>query len=459
MNFYQDVFFRAMDWARGRRTIERLHFLRRSQYWDAATLERWQLDRLNELLLHAREHSPYYAQALAGLKLPFESLSQLASVPILDKPTIRANFDGLQCRGVPRSRFVMSRTGGSTGEPTIYFWDKRGMDWNRGTVYRSAEWAGVALGERTVQMSGSHFDYTQSQKLQNRIVYFLQRYRDFPVGALTEDLLEHYFEELNRFRPTSIWGYASGVSAFAEFVARKHPGAKLDFVKAIITSSETLQAQQRECINRVFGPGVVHDNYGSREMYIGAECSQHNGYHLHSEVLIVEVLNEQNQPCKPGELGRLVLTDLSNQAFPFIRYEIGDIGVMADNTPCPCGVKLPRLQRVEGRIADLIVLRDRVLTPPNCTLVFSDLGGVDAYQVRQDSLDQLDLYLVPGAGYGDKIRQYVLSSFRELAGPDVRIELHEVPAIAVPESGKRRYIVSTVSAAHLRGEPVEEARA
>lgn len=454
MNLYQDVFFRAMDLARGRHTIERLHFLRESQHWDPATLSRWQLARLNELLLHARAQSPYYAKVLAGIKLPLESLSELESLPILDKPAIRGNFEELQCAGIPRSRFVMSRTGGSTGEPTVYFWDKRGMDWNRGTVYRSAEWAGVALGERTVHMSGSHFDYTQSQKLQNRIVYFLQRYRDFPVSSITDDLLEHYFIELNRFRPTSIWGYASGLNAFSEFIERRHPNAKLDFVKAVITSSETLQPHQRACINRVFGPGAVHDNYGSREMYIGAECSQHNGYHLHSEVLYVEVVNEQNRACKPGELGRILLTDLSNRAFPFIRYEIGDTGVMANNThPCGCGVTLPRLERVEGRIADLVILRDRILTPPNFATLFSDLRGIDAYQIRQDSLDKIDLFVVPGSGYSDKIHQYLRNSAQVLAGPDVRIELHEVPHIVVPESGKRRYVVSTVSSGQLRQPP------
>jgi phenylacetate-CoA ligase len=324
------------------------------------------------------------------------------------------------------------------------------MDWNRGTVYRAAEWAGTALGERTAQMSGSHFDYTQSQKLQNRIVFFLQRYRDWPVGALTEQLMDHYFHELQRFRPTSIWGYASGLNAFAAHIERRHPGARLDFVKAIITSSETLPPEQRACIDRVFGAGTVHDNYGSREMYIGSECSAHDGYHLHGEVVYLEVVRPDGSPCDAGERGRILVTDLSNHAFPFIRYEIGDVGVMAPASRCACGVTLPRLQSVEGRIADLVVLRDRVLTPPNFTLLFSDLQGIEAYQVRQDSLDRLDLYVVPGPGYGPKVTQYVLHAVRQLAGEGVEAVIHEVPRIEVPESGKRRYIVSKVSAAHLR---------
>jgi len=454
MNLYQDVFFRGLDLLRGRRTIERLHFLRRSQHWDRQTLQRWQLERLNELLQQARGHSPHYAKVLAGIELPLRSLADLARVPILDKAALRGGFETIPCRNVPRSRFVASRTGGSTGEPTVYCWDKRGMDWNRGTVYRSAEWAGTALGERTAQMSGSHFDYTQSKKLQNRVVYFLQRYADWPVGALTEPLLEHYYGELVRWRPTSIWGYASGLDTFAAHIERRHPGAKLDFVRAIVTSSETLTPAARARIDRVFGPGTVHDNYGSREMYIGAECREHDGYHLHAEVVLTEVVRPDGTPCAPGERGRIVVTDLANHAFPFIRYEIGDVGTMAEDKPCRCGVTLPKLQSVEGRIADLVVLRDRVLTPPNFTLLFSDLDGVEAYQVRQDAIDRLDLFVVPGPQWSEQVKAYVLHAVRTLAGPGVEAVLHEVPGIEVPASGKRRYIVSSVSAQQLRDEGV-----
>lgn len=445
MNLYQDVFFRSLDLLRGRRTIERLRFLRKSQHWERAILQAWQLERLNELLSQAREHSPYYTRALAPCRLPLRSLDEVALLPVLSKQNIRENLDALQCANLLRSRFVKSRTGGSTGEPTYYYWDKRGMDWNRASVYRSAEWAGVALGERTVHMSGSHFDYTQAQAFHSRLVYFLQRYRDNSVAFLTQELLEQYFVQLNKFRPSSIWGYASGLNVFAQFIEKHHPGAPFEYLKAIVTSSETLLPQQRKRINSVFGADKVHDNYGSREMYIGAECSSHNGYHLHADVLYVEVVDKFNQPCAPGEVGRILLTDLANHAFPFIRYEIGDLGSMADAAPCPCGVTLPRLQSVQGRVADLIVLSDRVLTPPNFATLFSDFPGIRAYQIRQDRIDRIDVFLVPGDNYEQRIGQYVIGAIRKMAGAQATVELHEVPDIAVPESGKRRYVVSAIA--------------
>lgn len=449
MNLYQDVFFRALDLVRGRRTIERLHFLRQSQSWDPEKLRAWQLRRLNELLVQARDGSAYYRERLQGVRLPLPSLDAMAELPVLTKAAIRGNFEGLQCLNLPRSRFILSRTGGSTGEPTFYYWDKRGQDWNRASVYRSAEWAGVALGERTAQMSGSHFDYSQAQRLSSRLVYLLQRYRDFPVAVLDHDRLERYFRDLRRWRPTSIWGYASGVTAFAAHVETHHPGSDLGFVRAVITSSETLRPEQRAQIERVFGIGRVHDHYGSREMYLAAECGAHRGYHVHGEVLILEVVDPAGRQCAPGERGRVLVTDLSNHAFPFIRYEIGDVAIRAEDGPCPCGVTLPRLAKVDGRIADMVVLRDRVLTPPNFTILFSDFRGIKAYQVRQDAIDRLDVFVVPDHEYTDEVAAYVRSAIEEMVAGQARVDIHEVSAIAVPESGKRRFVVSTVSGGRL----------
>lgn len=449
MNLYQDVFFRTLDLVRGRRTIERLHLLRESQSWDAERLREWQLDRLNGLLAQARENSAYYRDRLGGVQVPLRSLAAIAELPVLTKQAIREDFEALQCGNLPRSRFVLSRTGGSTGEPTFYFWDKRGQDWNRASVYRSAEWAGVALGERTVQMSGSHFDHSQAQKLSSRLVYLLQRYRDFPVAVLDHDRMERYFHALRRWRPSSIWAYSSAVATFAAHVETHHPGTDFGFIRAVITSSETLRPEQRAQIERVFGAGRVYDHYGSREMYIAAECGVHQGYHVHAEVLIVEVVGPDNRPCPPGQRGRVLVTDLSNHVFPFIRYEIGDVAVRAEDGPCHCGVTLPRLAAVEGRIADMVVLQDRVLTPPNFTILLSDLRGIKSYQIRQDAMDQLDVYIVPDHDYSDEVTAYVRTALEQMVEGQARVIIHQVPEIEVPESGKRRFVVSTVVGGRL----------
>lgn len=444
MSFYQNYLFSVLDRIRGRANMERLTFLRESQYWPPERLAAWRTERLNSLLMQARDYSPFYRERLKGLSLPLASLDDLKALPVLKKSDIKNNRERIKCTHLPRGRFLPGRTGGSTGEALHYYYDKEGRDWNRASVYRSQEWAGTSLGEKTVQMSGSHYDYERSEKLFWKAVLFLQRYRSLPVSYVNDAVFSGYFNEIHRFKPTSIWGYASGITLFSQYIRQNHPGADFNFLKAVITSSENLNDRQRRTIESAFGTGKVYDHYGSREFYMASECRIHAGYHIHGEVLLLEVVDPQNNPCPPGKMGRILITDLSNRAFPFIRYEIGDVGVLAEDKPCPCGVTLPKLARVEGRIADLVKLPDRILTPPNLTIVLSDCDGVDQFQIVQKKKDQLDVHLVVNPRYTPENEKYIRDSLSQLIGPMTSLNILHVPSITVPASGKRRFVISEI---------------
>lgn len=445
MSIYQDFFFGFLDFLRGRHNIEKLRFLRKSQYWPKEKLAQWQLERLNEVLAIAKIKSPFYQERLRNVSLPLTSLEQIQDIPILTKAEIRNNKDAIKCTAVPEDLFILGKTGGSTGEPMHYYYDKRGRDWNRGCVYRSQEWAGTCLGEKSIQMTGSHYDYTEFNKLKWKLIFWLQRYKSLPVSSINDEILEHYYREVARYKPTSVWGYASGIYFFAKYILEKHKGADFNFLKAIITSSETLYNYQRETINLAFGKNKVYDHYGSREFYLASECLSHHGYHIHSEVIQLEVVDKDNRQKPPGELGRILITDLSNRVFPFIRYEIGDVGSMAPYSACSCGIQLPKLEKIEGRIADVIVLPDRILTPPNFTILLSDYEGIEEYQIIQKSKTKLLLSIVRNDVYKSEYEKYIRDSLAGLTGEGVEIELRYVDDIPVPASGKRRYIISEIS--------------
>lgn len=443
---YQDVFFRGLDFLRGRKNIERLKFLRQSQYWERNKLEKWQLSKLNALLETAKKHSSFYSSKLEHINLPLYDLKELSKIPVLTKEELRHNFKDILCDNVNPESCELSKTGGSTGEPSYYYLDKESKDWNRGSVYRSAEWAGSFLGDMTVIMMGSHYDYHEFQKLKSKFTLFLQRYKDLSVAFVDDNLLDKYYHQVVRCKPTSIWGYASGLFLFAEFIKKNYPMANFDFVNAIITSSETLQPQWREAINNVFGSGKVYDHYGSREMYIASECSEHNGYHIHEENILLDVVDKDGNSLPDGQLGRIIVTDLTNLAFPFIRYEIGDIGIKRNsNALCPCGLKLPILEKIEGRMGDVIILKNRVLTPPNFTILMSDIEGIDSYQIIQESIERLLVKIVKNSKYNKKTEQYIEQALEKLTDGEIEIDITSVDQISVPKSGKHRFIFSKIS--------------
>jgi len=294
-------------------------------------------------------------------------------------------------------------------------------------------------------MTGSHYDFTEFAKLKWRLIFWLQRYRSMPVSVVNDEIFEKYYQELIKYEPTSIWGYASGIYLFAKFIKEYHKDTDFDYLKAIITSSETLYDYQRALINEVFGANKVFDHYGSREFYIASECKEHKGYHVHAEVVLVEVVDNDGKHRKPGELGRILVTDLSNLVFPFIRYEIGDVGILSDEAACPCGIKLPKLAKVEGRIADVIVLTDRVLTPPNFTILLSDYEGIEQYQLIQKTKNALILNIIRNNEYKENNEGYIKKGMADLTGPGVDVKIEYVDKIDTPASGKRRYIISEIS--------------
>ena len=161
--------------------------------------------------------------------------------------------------------------------------------------------------------------------------------------------------------------------------------------------------------------------------------------------MILEVVDHENHHVEAGKIGRTLVTDLSNLSFPFIRYEIGDVGALSPEEYCPCGIKLPMLEMLEGRIADIIVLKDRKLTPPNFATLMSDLEGIEQYQIIQKYIDSLNVLLKINEKFDNALHQYIENSIKTLAGPDVQVNVKTVSDIPTPESGKRRYIISEIS--------------
>lgn len=440
MSIYQNVFFRGMDRLRGRRTISRLEFLRASQYWERERLIRWQLDRLNDLIEKARRHSRFHAGRLAGVDR-FEELSDIEQIPVLTKAEVRANRDLIKADNVPESRFISTATGGSTGEPLEFFWDKRGRDWNRASVYRSAAWAGAPLGTKAIQVSSAYRTLTARQQVTRKATHYLQRYRSLDLAVVSDEVLDTCLGKICSYQPVSIWASPSSLELLAARADTHHRDIDWGFLRAVIPSGETLRPDQRELIDRVCGVGKVFDHYGSSEFYVGAECPAHDGLHLHSEVLLIEVVDKDNHAVGAGKTGRILVTDLTNEAFPFIRYEIGDLGVLTDGSYCECGVRLPRLQSVAGRISDMVVLEDRVLPALSFTNYFLKVG-IDAFQVRQQSGHPLKIIVVPGEGFTEQTLARVMHGLGDLVGEATRLELVRSDSIEVPPSGKRRFVIS-----------------
>jgi phenylacetate-CoA ligase len=416
-----------------------------SQWWPRQRLESLQLTRLQALLGHAGQKVPYYRDLFARIGFDprnCRSLADLAHLPFLGKPEIRANLEALKAEDARKlARF---NTGGSSGEPLIFFIGAERVSHDVAAKWRATRWWGVDIGDPEVVVWGSPIELSAQDRLRS-LRDRLMRTELMPAFEMSEAKLDDFLARIRRRRPRMLFGYPSALSHIARHAEKRgQPMSDLG-VKVAFCTSERLYDQQRQTISRVFGC-LVANGYGGRDAgFIAHQCPE-GGMHLTAEDIIVEIVDKDGRVLPPGQAGEIVVTHLATGDFPFIRYRTGDVAVLAEGQ-CPCGRGLPLLQEIQGRTTDFVVARDgTVMHGLALIYVVRDLPGVAAFKIVQESLELTRVQVVVGPGLAADTRERIAAGVGARLGIGVRVEVELVPEIPPEKSGKFRYVVSKVAA-------------
>lgn len=421
--------------------MKKFNELKENAYKPRETLADQQEAGFSRLINHAVTNVPYYREILSDLSI--QSLSDIVSIPFLTKKVIRENIEALKAENIPRERFIPNSTGGSTGEKLEFFGDTDQI--LASLLLRSNSWTGWDVGEKQMQLWGAHYDLSRVSDFVNRLKSsVIQRNILLSSYDMTEEDMRDYHGKINRYRPALITGYPSAMALFSEFI--RGNGLTAHSPKGIVTSAETLYEHQRKTIESVFGCKVLN-RYGCREVgNIAQECLEQNGLHIFTEHLIIEIVDEKGNPCKTGETGEIVVTNLDNFTFPFIRYRIGDIGSLSGRT-CPCGRNLPMLEEVKGRVFDIIVgANGNHLSGTYWTILLREYAeGISSYQVIQEEYGRLLLKLITDSRFDEGEKARLIEGIKEKCGKDMIVDIEVVDNIPLTESGKHRFVISKVS--------------
>lgn len=444
------------------RIFEVLGLLEKSQWWERSEIEHFQQKRLQALLKHAYENVPYHHKIFRKLGLKpddIKSTADLQKLPILTKEHIRNNLDDLTAKNYSKQKLIPLATGGSTGEPMRFFIDKEGITWNMAAAYREWSWTGYNLGDKMAYLWGAPQDLSDQAKLKARIYNLIQRTIWLDAFNITEKTLDEYVRILRRFKPKVVNAYALAIYLMARYMEKR--GIDDIRPKAILTSCEMLFDYQRETIKRVFGCDVF-DYYSGRDTTLHAgECLEHSGYHLAIENAVIEFIKD-GEHVAPGELGKIIITDLSNYAMPFIRYEIGDLGVPSDEI-CSCGRGLPLMEKVVGRSNDILFTSDNevivstfipYLFYPDCIYseaTIKQYQKIKQFQVIQKSKNEIIVKIIKEPEFDEGEFDYVLTNFKNVFGESIAVKLMFVESIPPLPSGKTNYIISCIN--KTRGDP------
>jgi len=415
----------------------------------------------NERLFQAQvrrsiERFPQYAEKVqahrGALPAPGDTVPP-EELPVWTRDDQRALFaDSPE----PRDAAYAHQTSGSTSRPVRFYVTRESYEWRTAIMDRSYGWGRAQEGERSLHVwAADQKAPPRSQQLKRFVHRTLQRRTYFDVFRdITDSDRAACIALINKVRPVSIVGYTGQLVDLARYV-RDHPGELRFKPLTMVSAAEGLQPGQRELLEAHL-VGAVFLSYGSREfMSVGMECEHHTGYHLTTDNLRVEVVDAGGNPVLPGETGRIVITDLHNAATPFVRYEIGDHGVMAPaEERCPCGRPFPLLRSVEGR------LQDKVYTPDGGSVTglfvtytmrqFDD--WIEGWQVVQPSRRHITVRLLTTAALTNERIHPVDELLRTQLGSDIEIDYERVDALERREGGKIA-LVQTLFDAEAEGGP------
>lgn len=422
----------------------------------SSTLElaRVQNERLEKLLHFAVQNVPFYRD-----RVPAKKNLALADFPILTKDDLKEYFLELMTSEL-RSEYVSGKhsrgyswvkvqTGGSTGVPTTVIHDANYRDRGRaGRLYAQAL-CGFPLGTPYYRLWGSMQDINQARISRvQRILKLLHNEATLNAFLMDSQRMRSYLQVLSGSRTEHLMGYVDAVVQLAEF-ARDHK-IPVRPLKSIMSCAGTLTEDSRRFLELAFG-ARVHNFYGSRECAsIACEC-EHGGQHIFTNQVYLEIVDEEGRPVQTERSGRILLTLLQNNAFPLIRYEIGDVGMLS-KSQCPCGRSFPILDRLEGRTAEFLRGTNGCYVSPvyirHLIGVVHNPGVVRRFQLEQKSTTDFEFRYERNGDTSTEQECEVLSLIRRdlqaVLGNDSCLQIICVDAIPPTSSGKYLYTVNRV---------------
>ena len=438
MSFYSALLERVIlpvyYTAAGRTYPRRRRFLEKSQWWSQDEILDFQWKETRALLEHAFHSVPYYREKYGKAGIApgdIRTWDDFRRLPRLTREELNENRERLRSTAY-RGKLIPHATGGSSGVPARFYITPESYDWRYAATQRVYGWTGCTLGERSLYLWGAPIGKVPLLKAWKVKVYrAYQRQLIFSTFSQNEELWTNIHRAALRFRPKLLVGYVSSVEQFARFLIDHN--LRLPGVKAVIAAAEPVFDPFRKLVERAIGCPVFN-TYGSREfMSIGGECQHHAGLHLNAENLLVEMIEPSD--TSPSEL---LVTDLHNYGMPFLRYEIGDVGLL-DPTPCACGRGLPRLKSIEGRLLDVLRTQDgRVVPGELFPHLLKDIPEVKEFQVEQISSTHIVISTVLSAELSVNSQELITREIAKVMGPGTYVELKRVDAIPLRPSGKRR---------------------
>ncbi len=391
---------------------------------------KYQQKLMNDLLKYAAIKIPFYQ----GL-----DLQKAEDFPVINKSIIKENLSMFLSPSYKRESLHRSVTSGSTGTPFVSYKDKRKKHRNTADTLYFSSLAGYEFAEPLFYLKiwGGHNRKSRLQQLMQNI---------FPVDVvqLTESNIKKFIDEMGKkFCKVHVNGYASALEEICKYLDSEPTSKANQYLNigSVIAQSEALSPQTKERLHKYFDC-LSCSRYSNIENGIVAQQTLENNdvFKVNAASYKLEILNVENDlAAKPGDFGRIVVTDLYNYAMPFIRYDTGDIGKFAVKKNGE--IDYAYLQQIQGRVLDqLLDTKGNIVSSFVMYKNMHKYAEIEQYQLIQENKKHYRFVISINRNF--EREEEIKQEFLDYLGCDAQFDIEYVDEIPLLSSGKRRMIVN-----------------
>lgn len=417
---------------------EATHELKQIQDIPKDNYQKILFEKRKEIVDFHLKNNTFY-QSFVGNK----TISKWEDIPILTKLDLQVPLQQRLTKGFTKKKCYVSKTSGSSGQPLIFAKDKfcHAMTWAE--IMDRFSWIGVNFNTSLqARFYGIPLDFKNYQK--EKIKDFLSHRVRFSIFDLSDDKLERFLTIFKKKKFYFINGHTSSLVLFAKFLQRKNIvlTSMCPSLKYCVVTSEMLYEIDQILLKKWIGTPIINE-YGASEIDLIAFTNNQDEFIVNSETLFVEILDENNQAVAHGKPGRIIVTSLYNKAHPLIRYDVGDIGILAPSTT----LKKPILQQLIGRSNDPVQLPSGRTVPGHTFYyvtksVVEDDGNVKEFVIEQHQINHFKIIYVAEKKLTETEKNKIKKALATYLEQNLHLEYKKVALLTRNKSGKLKQFIS-----------------
>jgi len=402
----------------------------------------WQENKKWEIAKYHYSNNPFYRKKI-GKCFP----ENWEDLPVMEKSDYQDDLRELLSDGYTKKNTYIANTSGSSGHPFFFAKNKDAHAMTWALVQNRYGWHRINLHSKQARFYGIPLETTSNR--QEKIKDLILNRDRFPVFDLSDEVLRSYLSKFMKFKFEYIYGYTNSLVLFARYLIRNNISLKdkCPSLRLCITTSEVLTDEDRDILSKAFGVSVVNE-YGVSEVgAIIAFESRESNWLLNRETIFLEIVDSNHSLLSDGKVGDIIVTDLNNKAMPFIRYKVGDLGIIKKGIVVD-SYKI--LDSIQGRTNDNIRLPSGKISPGLTFYYISrsileSSGVLKEFIIRQVELDTFIFDVVsdkPLNNWEVKDIEDKMSTYLE---PGLKLRINRVAKINRPPSGKIKHFYSELS--------------